>query len=385
MVSRPQSPNQWYPAITDIASGSAASGRRTTNWSAASASRSTQPGAPAGCAARQRASTADSWATRRPHAAAPSSDGASSDESTTVTEAPGASAIRRVPDVQIVVDGVEPALGLAGEAIPQIPLVRRRSRGPFGEHGEWPGALVGRDAQPVRDGVDRHAPAAGMGARVEVAVVHHRLEGERGGRAAAQQRVAHVGRIGARLHPDALFDLGVGARERPHRRGAVEAEALDQPVAVRSERPVRPAIGVELPRRAPVLDRLVQLGDEERAAHGRLQRGHEQPVIAAGQESRDGARGESPDAVGAEPLPRLGRVEAAAGLTADVEERAVPADPLASADASLMAWLSRSTLRAFDALGGGRVRGAHAPGTSRTSVSPPSPMCRVRNASTSAR
>lgn len=97
MVSRPQSPNQWYPAITDIASGSAARGRRTTNWSAASARRSTQPGAPAGSAVRQRASTSDSWATRRAHAAAPSSDGASSDESTTVTETPGASAIRRVP------------------------------------------------------------------------------------------------------------------------------------------------------------------------------------------------------------------------------------------------------------------------------------------------
>ena len=231
------------------------------------------------------------------------------------------------PGVEIVVDGVEPALGLAGEAIPQIPLVRRRSSSPLGEHGEWPGALVGRDAQPVRDGVDRHAPAAGVCARVEVAVVHHRLEGKRGGGTAAQQRVAHIGCVGARLHPDALFDLGVGACERPHRCGAVEAKALDQPVAVRSQRSVRPTIGAKLPWRAAVLDRLVQLGDEERAAHGRLQRGHEQPVVAAGQESRDSSRRESPDAVGAEPLPRLGRVEAAAGLTADVEKRAIPADP----------------------------------------------------------
>ena len=156
--------------------------------------------------------------------------------------------------VQVVVDGVEPALApRAARPKPQIPLVRRRGRGAARRARRMAGAPVeGGDAR-ARAGLASTAicqPPAWR-ARVKVAVVHQRLQGERGGRAAAQQRVAHVGRVGARLHPDALLDLGVGARERPHRRGAVEAEALDQPVAVRVRASRRPSDWRRAPTRRP--------------------------------------------------------------------------------------------------------------------------------------
>ena len=45
MVSRPQSSNHGYPAITESPSGESGSGRFTTNWSAASTSCFTHSGA----------------------------------------------------------------------------------------------------------------------------------------------------------------------------------------------------------------------------------------------------------------------------------------------------------------------------------------------------
>ena len=70
---------------------------------------------------------------------------------------------------------------------------------------------------------------------------------------------------------------------------------------------------------------------------------------------------------------------------ADIEERAVPADPrgfrryIAHGPVSRPQGAGRPT-----PVGGMRVRRAHAPWTNRTSVSPPSSMCRARNPSTRA-
>ena len=66
-----------------------------------------------------------------------------------------------------------------------------------------------RDAQAAGDGVNLHAPAVGVREVIEVAVVDEDLALEIERRGALHEAIFDVGGVGAVLHPEALFELGV--------------------------------------------------------------------------------------------------------------------------------------------------------------------------------
>ena len=171
------------------------------------------------------------------------------------------------------------------------------------------------DPQALRYSGHVHAPIAGPRRCVVVAVIDERLDRERQGSLAAQHAPAHVGRVGARLHPDALFDERVGARVGPDGRRAVEAEALDEPIPRGIRVATRPASAAQRPVASGVGQRVVNLGREQRAAQRRRQRGDQKAVIAPGLRAGDRARREAPDAVDAEPFAPLGGGEIARHLS----------------------------------------------------------------------
>src|SRR3989475_13113585 len=139
-----------------------------------------------------------------------------------------------------------------------------------------------RDLHAVLDGGDVHRPSPSRRA-VIVAVIHEHAEIEDGGLGPPEQRVADVRRVRSRLHPDAPGDERLVARVGPHRRGAVEAEALEREMAGRRDRAVGPAVHRQLVRGAAVLDAVLDLRDQQRPAERRLQRRPQPALVAAGE------------------------------------------------------------------------------------------------------
>ena len=221
--------------------------------------------------------------------------------------------------MQVVLLGVEPARALGGAVEAAVPRVGDPRLRALGEQQERPRAREGDDPDAVPHGGDVHLPGVAVRAPMVVAVVDEHLELEPHGPPRAQRPVAHVGRIGARLHPDALLDEGVGHGVRPHGRGPVEGEPLDRLPARRVHDPAGPAVGREGPGEPVVLDGLVHVRHEQRAPERRRERRDEQAVVAARQRARDRARREAAEAVGAEPLAPLGGGEVARDLAAPVD------------------------------------------------------------------
>jgi hypothetical protein len=118
--------------------------------------------------------------------------------------------------VQRVVVMVETTLGLAGEGEVAIPVVRRSGLGAGGEHDERAGALERGHPDAVGDGGDVHAPVARPRGGVVIAVVDEYPQRESERLAGAPRGVAHVGRVGAGLHPDALLHECIARRVGPH-------------------------------------------------------------------------------------------------------------------------------------------------------------------------
>src|SRR3984957_3080754 len=78
---------------------------------------------------------------------------------------------------------------------------------------------------------------------------------------------------------------------------------------------VRKQIGLA----AKVFDAQIDLGDEQRALHGRLETGHEKSVVAAGIGKRHRAAGVATQAVRHEPFVTGGAVPVAADLAAECQ------------------------------------------------------------------
>ena len=123
------------------------------------------------------------------------------------------------------------------------------------------------------------------------------------------------------LHPDALFDQRVGDFETPDRSGSVESKAFDIQIAFGLDRAAFPAIGRQGVIRAVITRRLIELRYQLRAANGRIERGHQQAVIAPRKIAADRAGSKTTDAVGDQPLALLGNFQRPANFAAKIDFR----------------------------------------------------------------
>ncbi len=205
-----------------------------------------------------------------------------------------------------------------------VPVELRRHLRPIAQQVERPRAVEHRDSQAVVNVLDLGGPVVDDGRAVIVTVVAQGLDRQAHRPGGARQAVLDVGGVRAGLHPDALFQQGVGDGVGPDGRRALQVEAVEQMMTVALERAVFPAVGVERVETAAigvdavVLDRLVELGQEQRAAERRLERGHEQTVVTPRQHAGDGAAGKAADTVGDQPLPPGSHRKIAAHLAAEV-------------------------------------------------------------------
>jgi hypothetical protein len=219
----------------------------------------------------------------------------------------------------VIVQGVEPTRPLGRQVVAEVPHVRGGDLGARAPDAHRARAAERGHAEPGGLARHVHRPAVGARGGVVVAMVHEDVDLELGRLRSVDEAIAHVRGAGAGLHPDAFLEPRVGHAERPHRRRALQVEALEQAVARGGDGAVRPAIDREVPRPAGVPEALVDLGHQQGAPQRRRQRGDEEPVVAAREEPGDGAGREAPDPVRAQPLARLGDVEPAADLAAPVE------------------------------------------------------------------
>src|SRR5207247_733544 len=186
IVSRPQSLNHGYPAITVRPCGSNMFARSTTNASAASTSRRTQSGASraaTGCACLQASSRPFSCARRR------------------------------------AVHSERPRRGGACERLPP---------------------------QSAGDGLDLGLAVAARRGGVRIAMIDHRLEREAQRAGCADQMVLDIRRVLALLHPDPPLEPDVPDRPYPHRDRLLEAERFEVQVPGGARGAARPVVRVEL-------------------------------------------------------------------------------------------------------------------------------------------
>ena len=197
---------------------------------------------------------------------------------------------------------VEPAVTRDGQIKIAIPVVRRLSACFRTEYIEGSRAREGVDAHAVLHRLDIHAPVAGMGTRVVVTVVDQGLDCELERSTRARELISHVGRVGSMLHPHSFLEQGVGTGKRPDGHRTFESEALDESVSLRIEGASGPAVRAQRVCPAVVFRQLIQFRHKQRAPERRLERGHQQPVIAASQESGHSAGSEPANPVGHDPF-----------------------------------------------------------------------------------
>jgi len=156
-----------------------------------------------------------------------------------------------------------------------------------------------------------------------VAAIDDRAQREGDRRDRAQDAIAHDGGVRPELHRQAFLDERARECKLPHGRRSVEIKSLEVQIAARIDRARAPAIGREVVRFAQVRARLIELRAEQRPAARRLERGDEQPVIAARQRTVDRARGIAADAVRYEPLARVRRRKIAADVATEIDRSAI--------------------------------------------------------------
>src|SRR5207247_7472054 len=98
-------------------------------------------------------------------------------------------------------------------------------------------------------------------AAVVVAVIHQGFDPQGTGPGAARQRVAQVGGIRTRLHPDPLLQEIVGEGIRPDRHRVFQPEPFEIAVAIRVNRTVMPAVREEGVTATAMLGGLIELSD----------------------------------------------------------------------------------------------------------------------------
>src|ERR1700726_1450409 len=96
-------------------------------------------------------------------------------------------------------------------------------------------------------------------------------------------------------------------------------KALDVAETFRSYHAADPAIGGQVEASGAVPYGLIDLGQQERAAQRRLQRGPQQPVITVCLVPRYRAECVSPNTMGPQPLARFGGGQIATNLAAEID------------------------------------------------------------------
>ena len=197
---------------------------------------------------------------------------------------------------------VEPAVTRDGQIKIAIPVMRRLGTCLCAEYIKGSRALERVYAHAVIHRLDIHAPVAGMGTRVVVTVVDQGLDCELNRSTRAHELISHVGRVGSMLHPHSFLEQGVGTGKRPDGHRTFQSEGFDESVSLRIERASGPAVRAQRIGTAVVVRHFIQLCHKQRAPERRLERGYQQPVIAARQESDCGAGSEPADPVGHDPF-----------------------------------------------------------------------------------
>ncbi len=135
-----------------------------------------------------------------------------------------------------------------------------------------------------------------------------------------QQTEGDVSGVRPVLHPQALFDRHLAHGEAPYRHAALQAERFDMDVSRWRDAAVAQAIGRQRRALFAVGQLRIGLGDYEVTPERRLQRPHQQALIAARQRAGDGAGGASAAAVGQPPLAALGLIQLAADFATEAHD-----------------------------------------------------------------
>src|SRR5215470_1971077 len=219
----------------------------------------------------------------------------------------------------MVVPRRQAALSLAREIKAVVPLVLDCDVRAVGEDDERARAYERLDADASRYALYGHTPAA-LGCAVVVAVIDERGDLERDGRPSADDRILRVSRFRAGLHPHAFLDERVGTTPGPHRRCAVEHKAFEVTMARWIYGAVGPPVCEERSAESVVVDKLVELANEKRAADWGRKRRHQKAVVASCEQSGNRSRREAADLVRTEPLLRLRRRQASGDVTTEVDD-----------------------------------------------------------------
>jgi hypothetical protein len=186
------------------------------------------------------------------------------------------------------------------------------------------GAIMSLDAHTVGNRADLGLPVVEDGGLVVVAIVDEGFGIELERPTAAQQAIVNVGCVGAWLHPDALFEQGVGEGVAPDGRGAFEMKAFQVAQPFLFDRGIGPAVGEEGEVGAVVFAVFVELSQQEGAAERRLEGGDEEAVVAAREQTGDRAHREAANAVGHQPFTALGNGQVATNFASELDHGCAP-------------------------------------------------------------
>ena len=229
----------------------------------------------------------------------------------------------RLADAQVAVAVAQAALALDREIEVLVPVVAA---------GDRAAAAFQMQREPVRVS-HAHVRAVGLDHRVEVprprqsveiACVDQQAHLEREGpgrhRSAGQQPPADVRGVLAVLHPHPVLHAQLTTGVTPDRDAPVEVEGLDVEIAGWRHRAAAPAVAEQRPLALAVAQRRVGLRHHQVAPERRVDRRHQQAVVAPRECSRDGACGIPAQAVGQPPLAALGLGQVAADLSAESDQ-----------------------------------------------------------------
>src|ERR1017187_210528 len=152
------------------------------------------------------------------------------------------------------------------------------------------------------------------------APIHHDLGAKPQRAAGATHGVLNISRVGALLHPNALFNRSVSAGECPHRNCTFHAKTFDVQISVGINHTTGPTVGSESITLTGVFHDFIYFGNQQSAVPGRRQSAHQQTVVAARQRARQRAARKSSNAIRDQPFALFRSGKVAADVTSKVND-----------------------------------------------------------------
>jgi len=180
---------------------------------------------------------------------------------------------------EMIFTSIQPALiffWLIASPVPFMPRITR-SRGAL--QIKWSGIIKRQNHHAFFDWFHLHVPVARMRGRMEIAIVHQRLQVHFHRRTGPQQLVLNIGGVFTLPHPHALFQQRIGQRIGPHWLRTFQTKTLYVLKPFRIKRAAGPAMSDQRIVRTCVVRDLIQSGQQLRPSHGWLQRRDQQSVI----------------------------------------------------------------------------------------------------------